>query len=99
MTNVLRSDLFNSPRHPGLKYVGNYQVIFTNPHTHTYTDTPTKKNKQYCLKQEVIRQKKSMIKKKKKTHSALLVLHSTSEVHSEYPRQWVDLSNNPDGEQ
>lgn len=35
---------FNSPRHPGLKCVGNYQVIFYKP-THTYTDTPKKKKK------------------------------------------------------
>lgn len=90
---------FNSPRHPGLKCVGNYQVIFYKP-THTYTDTPTKKGTKKMLQAGSDKLKKKHVKKRKKkrTHSALLVLHSTSEVHSEYPRQWVDLSNNPDGE-
>lgn len=49
MTNVSRSDLFNSPRHPGLKYVGNYQVIFLQTHTHTHIHRHTNKKEQTKL--------------------------------------------------
>lgn len=50
MTNVSRSDLFNSPRHPGLKYVGNYQVIFYKPtHTHIHRHTNKKKEQTKML--------------------------------------------------
>ncbi len=70
------------------------KLFFTNPHTHSQTHQQPKITNKNAWSR---RQNKSMIKKKR-THSALLALHSTSEVHSEYPRQWVDLSNNPDGE-
>lgn len=50
---------FNSPRHPGLKCVGNYEVIFYKP-THTYTDTPTKKGTKKMLQAGSDKTEKSM---------------------------------------
>lgn len=67
---------FNSPRHPGLKCVGNYQVIFYKP-THTYTDTPTKKgtNKMLQAGSDKLKKKACKKKKRKKEHTQLCLFY------------------------
>lgn len=62
---------FNSPRHPGLKYVGNnFLVFYKRTHTHTHKRTHQRK----CVKQEVIRQNKITRRKETKEQKHRFVL-------------------------